>query len=110
MTEKPEKPNEWHLKFLIEEDPAAELRFRHIVKTFQEDLHVAEVEVSNSASEPTLFGIIVRFRDGKTQPANRALHHLDKIHATSPLIRRSRYEHLMSEGDPFGDDDEKSRS
>jgi len=100
MPETNEKPLEWHLIFVIEE-PEAELRFRHIVKSLQEDLHVQEVEVSSSPSEPTNHGLIVRFRAGKKQPAARNLHHLDRIHGTSPLVRRSRYDRIMGEEDPF---------
>ncbi len=95
----------WFLAFLAEE-PEAVLRFRHIVKSLQEDSSVASVEVSNSSFEPHNYGLTVRFRPGRSQPTNKSLQHLDKIYGTappSPSVRKTRFEHLLSDDDLFGE-------
>jgi hypothetical protein len=92
----------WFLVFVAEEDEAV-LRVRYILKALQEDPHVDSVETYNSSAEPHNYGLIVRFRQGRTQPANKSLQHLDKIYgsAASTVSKRSRYDTLLSEEDPF---------
>jgi hypothetical protein len=96
------EPVEWHLKFLVE-DPEAELRFQHILKTFKADANVSEVEDSFNSLDPGVHTLIVRFRNGCSGPANRALHHYDKIHRDTPARSLTRYERLLDEKDPFDD-------
>ena len=92
---------EWHLKFFVEPGEA-ELRFRHLFRTFQADDHVESVEISVDSTQPGAHGIRVVFKPGYDKPANQRLHHCDKVYGTLPSERKSRYERLLA--DDFFDD------
>lgn len=87
---------EWRLNFIVEPGES-ELRFRHILHTFQADAAVERVEVSNDITEPGSQSLIVFFKEGQERPENRRLHHCDKVYGTAPVTRRSRYQRLLDD-------------
>lgn len=93
---------EWNLKFFVEAGEA-ELRFRHLVHTFQNDANVALVEISTNSTDPDEHRLLVRFKEGVDKPDNRRLHHCNQVYATTPITRKSRYERLLA--DDFFEDE-----
>ena len=86
----------WTLRFLAQDDEAV-LKFRHTLKVLLADPNVREVETSQNSAEPGVHSLTVHFAEGATGPKNRVLQTLDKIHGTSPIWRKSRYQVILED-------------
>lgn len=102
---KTDDPNEWFLKFRVEDEESS-LRFRYILDVLTQDPNIECVEVSEVILEPGFKGIRVIFKDGRDAPENKTLQYLN-IHAEAPPIRKSRLDILL-EGDLLGDSEDEA--